>query len=107
MTKPMIKTDAQYRIRKCQGPFLAKRLLINIIAHLFTNDVVEMAYVHINVNSRNATVEFPRELPNTDPMVSSGTSTNEARHNILGQSIDMVIHNIKAPAKIPNTCIAD
>ena len=55
---------------------------------------------------RNANVALPIPDDRMLFMDIPGTKASAARHSMLGQSMEIVIHIISTPIKIPITCIA-
>lgn len=76
------------------------------IAQRLINGVWLRVYVHINVNIRKAKVALPIPLESMLLIDMPGTKARAARHSMLGQSIEMVIHIIRTPIKMPTTCMA-
>jgi hypothetical protein len=104
--EPKNNVQAKYSVINAQGLFCADFVVRKAIAQRRINGVWLRVCVHINVNIRNAKVALP--IPD-DRMLfieMPGTKARAARHSILGQSIEMVIHIISTPIKIPTTCMA-
>ena len=59
------------------------------------------------VNIKNTKIVPPYAPAKIVPIFSSGTNASAPIKRMEGQSIAIVNHNSKVPAKIPNTCIPD
>ena len=107
MKLPITRILAKYNAINIHGPFIARFELINNNAILLIYDVFESAYVTTKVNIKNTTIVPPYAPDKIVPIFNSGTNASAPINRIDGQSIAIVNHNNKVPAKIPNTCIPD
>ena len=106
INEPKNNTLAKYSMINLHGLFCAVFVVRKAIAQRRINGVWLSVYVHINVNIRNANVALPIPDDRMLFMFMPGTNASAARHSMLGQSMEMVIHIISTPIKIPVTCIA-
>jgi hypothetical protein len=103
---PRNSVQAKYSVINAQGLFCADLVVRKAIAQRRIKGVWFSVCVHINVNIRNAKVALPIPDERMLFIEMPGTKARAARHSILGQSMEIVIHIISTPIKIPTTCIA-
>ena len=103
MNSPMKVTAKNRKATKDQGPRRAMALVMKVTVQRRTKCVWERGYTSIKVNSRKATVVFPKVPFRVFPNPKWGRKPSRNTVIRLGQSMEMVIHIIREVRKIPRT----
>ena len=106
INKPRTRTANKNNVTNQLPLFFASLVEINHTATLLISDVLDNAYVQINVKSKNMNVALPNDFDNAElnPMLSRNAKAKMQRRD--GQSIPIVSHKISDPTNMEITPIA-